>query len=330
MTLDTNTTGFNGSNAVALLDAAAEAYQEQTPCNRPHPGPPHEPERLLSPSLSSILNGGEGGRRPGEEVFQGSGVQGANRALGNSLPQTRGPAAADQVHTLCDPRTDAQACIRDLDNCVVVAFRGSQAPVDFVQDAKFKLAEYLWMHDNYVAEVHAGFLEDFQAIGGQVVDCVKTLLAGHDSFRPVYVTGHSLGGALAILCALEFVREKIPVTGVYTFGQPRVGNRTFAGLYDARLADKTWRVVNANDIVPRLPGVLLGYRHCGHEVLLIPGGDCLLNPPRWQTALSDVVGLSAAFRRRQDVLISEHFLAAYRLALGQDAIQEAETTEARQ
>jgi triacylglycerol lipase len=244
MTLDPNSSGFNWSNALALLDAAATAYQE---------------------------------------------------------------------HTLCDPRTDAQALIRDLKDCVVVAFRGSQAPVDFVQDAKFALAS------DEVAEVHAGFLEDFQAIGGPVVARVKALLAAHDTFRPVYVTGHSLGGALAILCAWEFVRQKIPVAGVYTFGQPRVGNSTFAALYDRRLADKTWRLVNANDLVPRLPGVLLGYRHCGQEILLTTGGGYLVNPPLWQKALSDVAGLTAAFCRRHDVLIRDHFLESYRTAMAQDA-----------
>jgi hypothetical protein len=60
------------------------------PAETPHPGPPHEPERLLSPSLSSIRNGGEGGRRPGEEALCGSGVQSANLGSGNSLPVGRG------------------------------------------------------------------------------------------------------------------------------------------------------------------------------------------------------------------------------------------------
>ncbi len=255
MTPDKTTNDFNWANAVALLDAAAEAYQ---------------------------------------------------------------------THTVCDPHTDAQACIHDRGDCVVVAFRGSKAAVDFVQDAKFELAEYLWMHESLIAEVHDGFLEDFQAIGGPVVDGVKTLLAARAAFRPVFVTGHSLGGALAILCALELVREKVPVTGVYTYGQPRVGNRTFAGLYDSRLADKTWRLVNANDLVPRLPGLLLGYRHCGQEILLTPGGGYLVNPPWWQTARSDVAGFYAAGRCGHDALIGDHFLAAYRTAVAQDALPAGE------
>jgi hypothetical protein len=238
-------------------------------------------------------------------------------------------AEAYQTYTVCDPRTDAQALLRDLDHCLVVAFRGSKDPVDFVQDAKFELAEYIWLHNKPVVEVHAGFLEDFQAIGGPVVDRVKSLFAGSGAGRPIYVTGHSLGGALAVLCALELVREKIPVTGVYTFGQPRVGNRAFADLYDARLADRTWRLVNANDLVPRLPGRLLGYRHCGQEILLAGGGGYLVNPPWWQTARSDFAGFCAAFRCRHEVLIGDHYLGAYRTAVGQDAIPAGREASSR-
>ena len=51
---------------------------------------PQESERLLSPSLSSIPNGGEGGRRPGEEALRGSGAQSAKWRSENSLPEGEG------------------------------------------------------------------------------------------------------------------------------------------------------------------------------------------------------------------------------------------------
>jgi len=56
--------------------------------------PRHEPERLLSPSLSSIRNGGEGGRRPGEEALHGSGVHSANQNSAKSLPEGEGKRTA--------------------------------------------------------------------------------------------------------------------------------------------------------------------------------------------------------------------------------------------
>ena len=74
-----------------------------------HSTPFHGPERLLSPSLSSIQNGGEGGRRPGEEAHRGSWVQSANFGSGNSHP---GPLplrgrAGEALRTAADLRVSS-------------------------------------------------------------------------------------------------------------------------------------------------------------------------------------------------------------------------------
>jgi hypothetical protein len=85
--------------------------------------------------------------------------------------------------------------------------------------------------------------------------------------KRLWVTGHSLGGALAKLWALWAVARGHEVAGVYTFGQPRVGDASFATLYNSVLRDRSFRVVHADDIVPRVPWMLSRYRHAGHEVL---------------------------------------------------------------
>ena len=57
------------------------------------------------------------------------------------------------------------------------------------------------------------------------------------------------------------------LAGVYTFGQPRVGDSTFRECYNfSGLMGRTFRVVHADDIVPRVPWLLGAYRHAGHEV----------------------------------------------------------------
>jgi hypothetical protein len=242
-------------------------------------------------------------------------------------------AAAAYVHsTVSDPRTNAQANVTlDPAGNIVVAFKGSSEPADFLQDAKFAMTLFNRAdidHDPAV-KVHTGFLEDFNAIKdavvGQVRKCMGSRPASTWPASPgVFITGHSLGGALAIFCALECWRQALPVSGVYTFGQPRVGNAAFAALYDrtrmingAVLGDITFRVVNQNDIVPRTPGLLLGYRHGGTELFLPAGLDggsgtgWQLNPGPWLRAWSDLLGLYGAWRHRRDVLVSEHFLSAY-------------------
>jgi hypothetical protein len=236
-------------------------------------------------------------------------------------------AAAAYVHsTVSDPRTNAQANVTlDQAGNIVVAFKGSSAPADFLQDAKVAMTLFNRPdldHDPAV-KVHTGFLEDFNAIKDAVIAQVRQYARSRPVPR-VFITGHSLGGALAIFCALECWRQALPVSGVYTFGQPRVGNAAFAALYDrtrmingAILRDITFRVVNQNDIVPRTPGLLLGYRHGGTELFLpaeLDGGSGTgwqLNPGPWRRAWSDLLGLYGAWRHRRDVLVTEHFLSAY-------------------
>ena len=249
-------------------------------------------------------------------------------------------ALAYQRSTVDDPFTDAQATVEMAGDNIIVAFRGSSAPKDFLQDAEFWMTELMWSDHATVAEVHHGFLEDFNAINVAVVEQVKKLLAAYGSTesRPtIYLTGHSLGGALAILCALEFARQKLAVTQVTTFGGPRVGNAAFRNIYDTcpvgdevtrlksnspgtnqslltsapTLKDITFRVVNQNDIVPRTPGVLLGYHHVGQEIFLPAGTGWQLNPSLPGKLFSDALGLWGAYRRREDVLIANHIISSY-------------------
>lgn len=89
---------------------------------------------------------------------------------------------------------------------------------------------------------------------------LKELLKEHKDAKFV-VTGHSLGGALAILfpVVLQLHEEKEVLErmlAVYTFGQPRIGNRQLGRFMEAHLdhlASKYFRIVYCNDLVPRLP-----------------------------------------------------------------------------
>lgn len=109
-------------------------------------------------------------------------------------------------------------------------------------------------------KVHEGFLTALQLIWGELWQYLRSERHG----RPLWITGHSLGGALAILTAARLRLEKDePVHGVYTFGQPRVGDREFAKNFDAALRSHTFRYVNNNDIVPRVPFRAMHYSHVG-------------------------------------------------------------------
>jgi triacylglycerol lipase len=215
---------------------------------------------------------------------------------------------ADDLHT------DAQAVILDEENCISVAFRGSQAPEDYIQDAKFELTE---LTDGPVGiRVHKGFQEDWCAIRANVLATLSRLLLPNPR-KPIFVMGHSLGGALAIFAGKDFAELSFNLRAVYTFGQPRVGNFQFADDYDATsalfprtLKDITFRVVNENDIVPRVP-FAPAFRHCGLKIFLCCPMGVIVNPHWWETADSDSVGFLHAVLKRTDVIVGDHYLAAY-------------------
>lgn len=222
------------------------------------------------------------------------------------------PAGAEWQHAfVTGVEEDAHVLISRFDDCTVIAFRGTASIQNWIEDAEFfrrKLAGR--------AEVHDGFYRGADCI---LPGLIKFLLpdgADKSQMKPLVFTGHSLGGALAMLCALELSGKSFPVKLVVTFGQPRVGNDSFSRLYDWMLGSITWRVVNQNDIVPRLPGWLTGYRHAGGLAFLNVAGAILLDPSWINLAISDGLGLWKAWRTKTDVIISEHFMASYIANLG--------------
>ncbi|BDX02681.1 hypothetical protein MACH16_14290 [Marinomonas pontica] len=90
---------------------------------------------------------------------------------------------------------------------------------------------------------------------------------------PVHITGHSLGGAIAVILGLYLQQEDYAVTQIITFGQPKVTNVTGAKKYDLL---PLIRVVTLNDIVPLVPPIspmqirdLDIFWHIGEEVILM-------------------------------------------------------------
>jgi triacylglycerol lipase len=71
--------------------------------------------------------------------------------------------------------------------------------------------------------VHQGFYEAYSRVQADVTTAVQSLRSRYPT-ASIAVTGHSLGGALAVLCALDYSERLGFDVTMYTFGQPRVGN----------------------------------------------------------------------------------------------------------
>jgi triacylglycerol lipase len=112
--------------------------------------------------------------------------------------------------------------------------------------------------------VHSGFLEAYAAVS----DRLDEILARQRTARQrIWLTGHSLGGALASLAAAHLPVGQ--VQGLYTFGSPRVGDAAFA---DVLSRTSHFRFVHRNDWVPRVPPEWLGYAHAGTLMTLDESG----------------------------------------------------------
>lgn len=129
---------------------------------------------------------------------------------------------------------------------VYVVFRGTQSPADWVANLEFKHVKHPW------GNVEAGFSEIYGPCSETVLSALRTMHATAP-LRKVYVTGHSLGGALATLCAADLAVSGVaPDPAVYTFASPRVGDPAFATRFN-QACHEVWRVVNTEDIVNTVP-----------------------------------------------------------------------------
>ncbi|CAE8675885.1 unnamed protein product [Polarella glacialis] len=175
--------------------------------------------------------------------------------------------------------------------------------------------------------VHVGFAQAYSAVRDEVNNALQERLAiCSDEGRTVriYVTGHSMGGAIASFFALDLAapsdeqfsqdvsagsrsRSRAPV--VYTFGSPRLGNAAFRSIYNV-LVPETFRLVASRDPVPTLPPSI-SYRQLGREVWVDDAGELTyvmswamrhILPPRdtlwYHPMLSYYRLLNRSFRRK--------------------------------
>ncbi len=173
----------------------------------------------------------------------------------------------------CFDRDDTQAFLVGNAEKLVLIFRGTEP--ENVRD---------WMTSGQLAKVkacggkvHLGFWEGCQDVWSDVESEVQRIRRQYPAV-PLLVTGHSLGGALALLAAAQLQMCGHQVDGIYTFGCPRIGDRNFAMQYNRRLYDCTFRLVNHRDIVPQLPPVELSYTHVGQLIYFDATGVRRISP----------------------------------------------------
>ncbi len=190
---------------------------------------------------------------------------------------------------------DAEAVVYEYGDTVVVAFRGTSSATDFLRDMK---AWKVHLEPYKKARVHAGFLAHYSKIRELVAKEVKTT-------ERLIVTGHSLGGAVAQLAALELSAEHC-----VTFGGPRVGNLRFAGIFNHGVRE-TRRYVKQNDAIPRTPKI--NFWHAHPQTYIAADGRVVFNPGWWFEKFDRMKDMWRGKRARE--LLADHSSVGYWRAL---------------
>ncbi len=126
--------------------------------------------------------------------------------------------------------------------------------------------------------------------------------------KPLWFCGHSLGGAMATICAARCYLSYIPSNPeqLFTFGSPRVGNRRYVSYVNL----KHYRWVNNNDIVARVPPAWMGYCHRGIEVYLdYRGRICRIEG--WWRFRDRVLGFLRSLRQFRIDHFTDHSIHRY-------------------
>ena len=218
-----------------------------------------------------------------------------------------------------DSGTDTQCFLHDGGTYAVLSFRGTEVPT-ILSLASTKGSVWLraWSQcrdlmtdanitqDSWVGggRVHSGFRRSFASVEKRIYQALEGL--SPEARSNLFVTGHSLGGALATLAASRFGCRMVA-----TFGSPRVGNREFARSFGLQNAGKYFRVFNRSDVVARVPAPIR-FRHVGLPIFLTHQGTIHPRPGLMTRLVSLARNL---LRCRHASLLGDHGIDQYISAL---------------
>ena len=158
----------------------------------------------------------------------------------------------------------------ETEDLAVLAFRGTLPMRKTAEATRFIQIAVDWLNNTRASlvdgrplglpgHVHQGYAESLDSLWnspGGLVSVLDRIAAAAAEGRRLWVTGHSKGGALALLAGLRLAETGVPglePAGICTFGAPRAGNLGFAAAFEDNLAGRAWRFEYRNDIVPHLP-----------------------------------------------------------------------------
>ncbi len=161
---------------------------------------------------------------------------------------------------------DTQALIVSTIDAVMLVFRGTEPDSykDVLADAYLTPTDFPGK-----GKVHSGF---FQALSGDCWNHIQDVLdRPENKSKALWISGHSLGAALAMVAAAH-----LNPVGIYNFGSPRVGDTAFCASFTGM---NFHRFANCSDVVTQVPlKVMLDYQHAGILQYFDANGNLHMQP----------------------------------------------------
>lgn len=223
-------------------------------------------------------------------VYRSSVADGSVRSDRPVLLQNAG---LKETKVIANSAEGTHAAIISGPNFHALVFRGTGETTDWLTNLKFDYAR--WPHGK--GKVHSGFKAALDVVWDEIAKAIAPLKG------PLFITGHSLGGAIATLAGARIGRDGVQ-RATYAFGAPRVGDATFAENYPANM--RLYRVVNDNDAVTVVPPAWFGYKHVGQARTITEDGRLVIGKASDNILLTKrVLTAISALRESKDIPIPD-------------------------
>jgi triacylglycerol lipase len=219
-------------------------------------------------------------------------------------------------------KNSSQAILVEHKDFFTMAFRGTDELLDWLDNFELIIKPVLLLvkGEKLDGYFHQGFwkatddiweplLAKYQQFQQEDRDKQKDLK--QKKVRPLFLTGHSLGGAMATIAAANLIHQDLPFICTYTFGQPRAMTHNTARIINGKVETRFFRFQNNNDIVTRAPARASGYSHVGSFVYISEDKTLHDDIGWWYRFLDSVEGIIDAIPKAGLDGVEDHSMSDY-------------------
>ena len=223
-------------------------------------------------------------------------------------------------------KNSSQAILVEHEDFFTMAFRGTDELRDWLNNFDLVAQQVLLLVEGEKLDgyFHKGFwdatddiweplLTKYQQLQQEEREKQKDLK--QKKVRPLFLTGHSLGGAIATIAATKLINQDFPFISTYTFGQPRTMTHNTARIINGKVESRFFRFQNNNDMVTRAPARASGYSHVGSFIYISQDKSLHDDIGWWYRFLDSVEGVIEAIPIEGLDGVEDHSMSDYLKAI---------------